>query len=229
MQGPEKFGRLREPQLSYLEAGDRRADFIGRTETFASDLAQVCGRLGLAAPPEETRRNAGPEQLLPRPLLTRDARPGGRAVPRRPRRVRVRVLMALPLVMGVVNVTPDSFSDGGLYADTAAAIAHGRQLLADGADILDVGGESTRPGATRPLVEEELDRVIPVIAALAEGGATVSVDTMRHQVAEAALAAGASIVNDVSGGLADPRDPARGGRRAERRTSRCTGARTPTT
>jgi dihydropteroate synthase len=112
--------------------------------------------------------------------------------------------MAVPLVMGVVNVTPDSFSDGGLYADAASAIAHGRQLLADGADILDVGGESTRPGATRPLVEEELDRVIPVITALAADGATVSVDTMRHQVATQALAAGATIVNDVSGGLADP-------------------------
>jgi dihydropteroate synthase len=112
--------------------------------------------------------------------------------------------MTSPLVMGVVNVTPDSFSDGGLYADAATAIAHGRQLLADGADILDVGGESTRPGATRPLVEEELDRVIPVITALAEGGATISVDTMRHEVAAAALEAGASIVNDVSGGLSDP-------------------------
>ncbi len=111
---------------------------------------------------------------------------------------------ALPLVMGVVNVTPDSFSDGGLYADPASAIAHGRALLADGADILDVGGESTRPGATRPLVEEELGRVVPVVTALAADGATVSVDTMRHEVAAAALAAGARIVNDVSGGLADP-------------------------
>jgi dihydropteroate synthase len=110
---------------------------------------------------------------------------------------------AMPVVMGVVNVTPDSFSDGGRYADAASAIAHGRTLLADGADILDVGGESTRPGATRPLVEEELDRVIPVITALAEDGATVSVDTMRHQVAARALDAGATIVNDVSGGLAD--------------------------
>jgi dihydropteroate synthase len=115
------------------------------------------------------------------------------------------VTAALPVVMGVVNVTPDSFSDGGLYADAASAIAHGRQLLADGADILDVGGESTRPGATRPLVGEELDRVVPVITALAGDGATVSVDTMRHEVAAAALAAGASIVNDVSGGLADPK------------------------
>ena len=98
------------------------------------------------------------------------------------------------------------------YAERRAAIAHGRDLLADGADILDIGGESTRPGATRPLVEEELDRVVPVITALAADGATVSVDTMRAEVAEAALAAGATIVNDVSGGLADPRDPARRGR-----------------
>lgn len=111
----------------------------------------------------------------------------------------------LPLVMGVVNVTPDSFSDGGRYLDAERAIAHGRQMLADGADILDIGGESTRPGATRPLVEEELVRVVPVIEALAADGATVSIDTMRPEVATAALAAGARIVNDVSGGLADPR------------------------
>lgn len=112
--------------------------------------------------------------------------------------------LTLPQVMGVVNVTPDSFSDGGRYADADRAIAHGLQLLADGADILDIGGESTRPGATRPLVAEELSRVLPVIAALAAEGAVVSVDTMRAEVAEKAVAAGASIVNDVSGGLADP-------------------------
>lgn len=110
----------------------------------------------------------------------------------------------LPLVMGVVNVTPDSFSDGGRYDDPERAVAHGRALLADGADILDVGGESTRPGATRPLLAEELDRVVPVIEALAADGATVSVDTMRAEVAARAVEAGASIVNDVSGGLADP-------------------------
>ena len=106
---------------------------------------------------------------------------------------------ARPRLMGVVNVTPDSFSDGGRWLEPQDAIAHGRDLLADGADILDIGGESTRPGATRPLVEEELGRVVPVITALA------SVDTMRAEVAEAALAAGATVVNDVSGGLADPR------------------------
>ena len=106
--------------------------------------------------------------------------------------------------MGVVNVTPDSFSDGGRYVEPEAAIAHGLALLDQGADLLDVGGESTRPGATRPLVAEELARVVPVITALAEAGAVVSVDTMRAEVASAALAAGARIVNDVSGGLADP-------------------------
>ena len=114
------------------------------------------------------------------------------------------MLPRLPRLMGIVNVTPDSFSDGGRWADPEAAIEHGRRLLADGADILDIGGESTRPGATRPLVEEELDRVVPVISALAATGAQVSVDTMRAEVARAALDAGASIVNDVSGGLADP-------------------------
>lgn len=113
-------------------------------------------------------------------------------------------MSSLPLVMGVVNVTPDSFSDGGRYDDPERAIAHGRQLLAEGADILDVGGESTRPGATRPLLAEELGRVVPVIEALAGDGAVVSVDTMRAEVAARAIKAGAQIVNDVSGGLADP-------------------------
>jgi dihydropteroate synthase len=110
----------------------------------------------------------------------------------------------LPLVMGVVNVTPDSFSDGGRYDTVEAAVAHGLALLADGADILDIGGESTRPGATRPLVADELSRVVPVITELASAGAVVSVDTMRAEVAEASVAAGATIVNDVSGGLAEP-------------------------
>jgi dihydropteroate synthase len=106
--------------------------------------------------------------------------------------------------MGVVNVTPDSFSDGGRFQGVDDAVAHGRAMLAEGADLLDIGGESTRPGATRPLVTEELARVVPVIAALAANGAVVSVDTMRAEVAEAALDAGAVVVNDVSGGLADP-------------------------
>ena len=109
-----------------------------------------------------------------------------------------------PRLMGVVNVTPDSFSDGGRWDTTEAAVAHGRTLLDQGADLLDIGGESTRPGATRPLLAEELDRVVPVIEQLAEAGACVSVDTMRAAVAEAACRAGARVVNDVSGGLADP-------------------------
>lgn len=108
-------------------------------------------------------------------------------------------------VMGIVNVTPDSFSDGGRFLATDDAVSHGRELLADGADLLDIGGESTRPGATRPLVADELARVVPVIEELAADGAVLSVDTMRAEVADAALAAGARIVNDVSGGLADPR------------------------
>jgi dihydropteroate synthase len=108
------------------------------------------------------------------------------------------------LVMGVVNVTPDSFSDGGRYLDRDAAVAHGLELLREGADVVDVGGESTRPGAVRPTLDEELDRVVPVVELLAAAGALVSVDTMRAQVAEAAVGAGAVLVNDVSGGLADP-------------------------
>ena len=108
------------------------------------------------------------------------------------------------LVMGVVNVTPDSFSDGGMWFAPEAGVAHGLELLEQGADILDVGGESTRPGAERTSEEEELRRVIPVIRELSRSGARVSVDTMRASVAAQAVEAGASIVNDVSGGLADP-------------------------
>jgi dihydropteroate synthase len=107
-------------------------------------------------------------------------------------------------VMGVVNVTPDSFSDGGRWFDTTAAVKHGLQLVAEGADLVDVGGESTRPGATRVDEAEELRRVIPVVRGLASEGVVVSVDTMRASVATRALAAGAALVNDVSGGLADP-------------------------
>ena len=109
------------------------------------------------------------------------------------------------LVVGVVNVTPDSFSDGGEWFDLGAAITHGLDLLAEGADIIDVGGESTRPGATRPEVAEELRRVLPVIRELAAAGACVSIDTMRAAVAAPAITAGARLVNDVSGGMADDR------------------------
>jgi dihydropteroate synthase len=111
------------------------------------------------------------------------------------------------LVMGVVNVTPDSFSDGGDWYGTDVAIAHGLELLAQGADIVDVGGESTRPGAQRVSEEEELRRVGPVITELVRSGAPVSIDTMRAGVAEFALNAGVHMVNDVSGGLADPQMP----------------------
>lgn len=120
-----------------------------------------------------------------------------------------------PQVMGVVNVTPDSFSDGGLFLASEAAIAQAKQLFQDGATILDIGGESTRPGAQRVTGETEIDRVVPVIAGIrasewfaaaqAAGNAPlISVDTMNHQTASAAVAAGADLVNDVSGGLADP-------------------------
>ena len=111
------------------------------------------------------------------------------------------------LVMGAVNVTPDSFSDGGVWYGTGSAISHGLDLAAAGADIVDVGGESTRPGAQRISAAEELRRVGPVITALAAAGVLVSVDTMRAEVAEFAVEAGARIVNDVSGGLADPAMP----------------------
>ncbi|MER8057267.1 dihydropteroate synthase [Streptomyces sp. SID8366] len=107
-------------------------------------------------------------------------------------------------VMGVVNVTPDSFSDGGRWFDTTAAVKHGLDLVAEGADLVDVGGESTRPGATRVDEAEELRRVVPVVRGLASEGVVVSVDTMRASVAARALEAGAALVNDVSGGLADP-------------------------
>jgi dihydropteroate synthase len=120
-----------------------------------------------------------------------------------------------PLIMGIVNVTPDSFSDGGQYSDHQSAIAHGRELVAQGADILDVGGESTRPGANPVSVEEELRRVIPVISALAAQVAVpISVDTSKAEVARQALAVGAHILNDVTGLTGDPAMPqiARDGR-----------------
>ncbi|WP_199757745.1 dihydropteroate synthase [Micromonospora sp. Llam0] len=112
---------------------------------------------------------------------------------------------ARPVVMGVLNVTPDSFSDGGRYADLDAAVAHGVRLHRDGADLIDVGGESTRPGAVRIDAATETARVLPVVRALAAAGVPMSIDTTRATVAAAALAAGAAVVNDVSGGLADPR------------------------
>ena len=108
------------------------------------------------------------------------------------------------LVMGILNVTPDSFADGGLHYEESLAITHGLEMIEDGVDIIDVGGESTRPGADRISEEEEQARVIPVIRELAKKGVAISVDTMRATTAKLAVEAGASIVNDVSGGAADP-------------------------
>lgn len=107
-------------------------------------------------------------------------------------------------IMGVINVTPDSFSDGGQWFDAEQAIAHGRELRSAGADLLDVGGESTRPGAQRISEAEEIARILPVITGLAGNGVPVSIDTMRAGVAQRAIAAGVGIINDVSGGRADP-------------------------
>ncbi|RKR89616.1 dihydropteroate synthase [Micromonospora pisi] len=111
---------------------------------------------------------------------------------------------ARPVVMGVLNVTPDSFSDGGRYADLEAAVRHGLRMRHEGARLIDVGGESTRPGADRVDAETEAARVLPVIRELAAHGVPMSIDTYRASVAAAALEAGATVVNDVSGGLADP-------------------------
>ena len=108
------------------------------------------------------------------------------------------------LVMGVLNVTPDSFSDGGRFNDARIATNHALQMIKDGADIIDIGGESTRPGSERISVQAELDRVLPVISALADSGIAISIDTMRPEVARAAIAAGACMINDVSGGKSDP-------------------------
>src|SRR4051794_16442945 len=121
-----------------------------------------------------------------------------------------------PKLMGVVNVTPDSFSDGGMFLEPEAAIAHGEQLARDGADILDIGGESTRPGAEEVAPEEELRRTQPVISDLAAMGHEISIDTSKRSVAEAALDSGATIVNDVT---ALRGDPALGPLCAERRAT----------
>lgn len=108
------------------------------------------------------------------------------------------------LVMGILNVTPDSFADGGLHFDTDLAITHGREMIEDGVDIIDIGGESTRPGADRVSAEQEQERVIPVIRELAKESVVISIDTMRASTAKLGVEAGATIVNDVSGGAADP-------------------------
>src|SRR3954453_2076704 len=129
--------------------------------------------------------------------------------------------------MGVVNVTPDSFSDGGRYLDPGAAVEHGRRLAAEGAGILDVGGESTRPGAADVPAAEELRRVLPVVERLAGAAPTVSIDTSKAAVAEAALDAGAGYVNDVTAFRGDPALAGGGGRRAGRCAPLCTLVRPP--
>jgi len=108
------------------------------------------------------------------------------------------------LIMGILNVTPDSFADGGKHNEFDAALARGLEMIQEGVDIIDIGGESTRPGADRVIEAEEIARTIPVITELAKHGVKISIDTMRASTAEAAISAGASIINDVSGGLADP-------------------------
>ena len=108
------------------------------------------------------------------------------------------------LVMGILNVTPDSFADGGKHNNFESAVARGLEMIVEGVDIIDIGGESTRPGADRVSEDEEIARTIPVITELAKHGIPISIDTMRSRTAEAAVRAGASIINDVSGGLADP-------------------------
>ena len=107
------------------------------------------------------------------------------------------------LVMGILNVTPDSFADGGKHNSFESAVARGLEMISEGVDIIDIGGESTRPGADRVSEEEEIARTIPVIKELAKHGVKISIDTMRASTAEVAIKAGASIINDVSGGLAD--------------------------
>ena len=116
--------------------------------------------------------------------------------------------MQAPVIMGVINVTPDSFSDGGLFLEARAAVEHGRRLVEEGATILDIGGESTRPGSDPIPAEKELERVMPVVEGLAGGGARLSIDTTKSAVARAALDAGATIVNDVSAFRFDPELPA---------------------
>jgi dihydropteroate synthase len=108
------------------------------------------------------------------------------------------------LVMGILNITPDSFADGGKYNNFESAIRRGQEMIAEGVDIIDIGGESTKPGAERITLEEELERVIPVVRELSQLGIKISIDTMRSEVARKAIEVGASIINDVSGGLADP-------------------------
>src|SRR5919197_336840 len=154
------------------------------------------GRASLASMSSRRMRCSGVgHSHVPRSLI----RPRNRAANARPERAAHRIGRPMgPRIMGILNVTPDSFSDGGEWFEYDQAVAHGRALVAEGADILDVGGESTRPGADPVGLDEELRRVVPVIGALRGVGAQLSVDTMKLTVAEAAVDAGATYVNDVT-------------------------------
>jgi dihydropteroate synthase len=157
---------------------------------------------------DETAKDTGPRDVTPASgaaaAPTRAPAPASDFAALQPARTPLR-LAERPLIMGIVNVTPDSFSDGGRYLDPASAIAHGEKLAADGADILDIGGESTRPGDAAVSIEDEMARVTPVIRALsAQTRLPISIDTMKAKVAASAIAAGATIVNDVWGFQFDP-------------------------
>ena len=163
------------------------------------------GPLAFNAVTQISRARDGSGQRRALPLfLAEEVAPAQLAALSAPRKAWAGFDLSRPLIMGIVNVTPDSFSDGGDHADTPAAISFGEQLLAAGADILDIGGESTRPGSKEISAEEEIRRVIPVIAALAEKGAVLSVDTRHAAVMEAAVKAGATIINDVTALTGDP-------------------------
>ena len=167
---------------------DHGLDVVAR----ASQIVAAAGRTGGASLAEPLRT-----------VMERALASWAGEVPSVPTRAGALPTDERPVVMGIVNVTPDSFSDGGEHATTEAAVAHGRSLAAAGADVLDVGGESTRPGAEEVDAETELARVVPVVEALAGDGAVVSVDTTKAAVARAAVGAGAAIVNDVSAGALD--------------------------
>ncbi|MHA6346499.1 dihydropteroate synthase [Roseivivax sp. CAU 1761] len=169
------------------------------------DPSPLPGALPLAGGPlsfafvERLARGAAP-RVLPAAKLP----PDWRAALTAPRAPVAGMALDAPRLMGILNVTPDSFSDGGRFAAAGSAVAHGRALIAGGADILDVGGESTRPGAAEMPAEEEAARVLPVIRALSDAACPISIDTRKRAVAEAAVAAGAALVNDVSGLTHDP-------------------------
>lgn len=193
------------PQSYFIPTGLLSGASAARAIAAGTALPLAGGPCGFAAGEYVTRNTegAGERRAVALPEIQRDAAghlPGFLA----PRPRWAGLDLGSSLIMGIVNVTPDSFSDGGDYADTAAAIARGRALVAAGADILDIGGESTRPGAAPVSVGEEMDRVLPVIRVLAGEGHAVSVDTRHAPVMAAAVEAGARIINDVTALTGDP-------------------------